>query len=120
MIKQMTTLEEHGEGFTIRNYWDIVGSMRCLITDSPIITLHHCHGGSMNGIGMRGKRGLSQKPSDWLVIPIAAEYHFGAKGIDTGHMTVEEWEKKYGTQYEMINELIRLTGINVWSKVLTG
>lgn len=120
MIDKATSRFQVTEHYTIKQYWDIVGQNRCLISGSPIVTLHHCHGGSMNGIGMKGKRGLSQKPSDWLVIPISAIYHFGQHGIDTGKMTVEEWEEEYGRQVDMITELIDLTGVNVWAKVLNG
>ena len=87
----------------IRDHWDKVAQMGCLISGQENPTLHHCHGGSMERFGML--RGKSQKPSDWLVIPIAERYHTGIFGIDSGgpyYGVVECWEQEFGSQVGML------------------
>lgn len=60
-------------------------------------------------------RGRSQKGSGWLVIPLAAEYHTGNKGIDSG-MGVETWERCYGSQVEHLKTVSALLGVDVFAK----
>ena len=73
----------------IRDHWNRVGELSCLITGRPNPTLHHAKSGSMTQI--IGLHGLSLKVSDWLVIPLDALMHTGALGIDSG-MGVLSWE----------------------------
>lgn len=96
----------------VKQYWQIVGQVRCLITGDPVTTFHHCHGGSMNDEYPDLARGKSQKPSDWLIIPISWKYHFGPLGVDTGCMTVREWERRYGRQADFLAELAAITDID--------
>lgn len=99
----------------IKDHWTKVSEMGCLISGQEA-TLHHCHGGSMNkfpGI-LRGK---SQKPSDWLVIPIAERYHTGRFGIDSGHPyygDAELWEKEFGSQIGMLMRVCDHVGYDVF------
>lgn len=97
----------------IQRHWDQVGQLRCVVSARPAPTLHHCHSGSISKLGIT--RGISQKPSDWLVIPLDAEFHTGKYGIDTG-MGVEVWEKRFGSQEGHLDEVCRLLGFNVWQK----
>ncbi len=70
----------------------------------------------MRGLVFRGK---SQKVSDWLVIPLDAELHTGGFGIDAGQpwLTVEDWERLFKPQAELLDEVSRRIGYNVWRKV---
>ena len=96
----------------IRRHWTRVAELRCIITHRPSPTLHHCFGGSMTPI--IGLKGGGLKTSDWFVIPLDAEYHTGDKGIHV--IGVKTWEKRYGTQVELLNRLSHMLGYNVWIK----
>lgn len=82
-----------------------------MISARPIVTLHHCHGGSMRQFGQL--RGFGQKVSDYLVIPIHADYHIGQYGCDSG-MGIETWETRFGTQVEMLIEVSELLEYDVF------
>ncbi len=85
---------------TIRQHWDNVGQLKCVVSGSNYITLHHCHGGSIiETWGSLAMPGTGQKQSDWLVIPLAAPFHTGQWGIDTA-MSVLDWEREFGTQVQ--------------------
>ena len=105
---------------TIREHWDNVGELRCVVTGSPKPTIHHVHGGSVSEAGYHtgvAKRGVS----DALVIPLKSDYHTGDSGIDGG-MGVELWEKYYGNQMDFIHEVSYLLGYDlirlhaIWEK----
>jgi len=59
------------------------------------------------------ERGGAQKTSDFLVIPLDAEYHTGNHGIDTS-MSVTTWEHLFGKQADMVDEVCELLGYDVW------
>lgn len=87
--------------------------MGCLITGTPSCTLHHVHGGSVRHLVHKG---MGQKVSDWLVIPLRAELHsIGPEAIDGG-MGVRAWEQKYGAQLAHLDDVCRQLGVNVWRK----
>lgn len=95
----------------IRQHWNRVARLRCLISGREA-TLHHCHGGSCKAIGIH--KGMGQKTSDWLVIPLAAEYHhMPPLGIDAGGMSVVEWEAVFGTQVSMLETVSLRLGYDV-------
>lgn len=98
----------------IRRYWNLVASMGCIVTGALPCTLHHAHGGSMKFRGIH--RSIGRKTSPYLVIPLAWELHVGNQGID--RIGVVAWETKYGTQAEMLDEIARRTGVDVWAKAL--
>jgi hypothetical protein len=58
-------------------------------------------------------KGLGQKTSDWLCIPLAHRYHVGVHGID-GALGVTAWEARFGTQVEHLDAVCRRLGYNVW------
>lgn len=97
----------------IKRHWRRVAAMGCIVTGAPEPTIHHVHGGSMK---IYVHRGMRQKTSDWLVIPLCAELHTGNLGIDNGCMTVAEWEQRWGTQVEMLDRVSRELGIDVWKR----
>jgi len=91
--------------------------MPCAVSGLIPVTLHHCHGGSMAEAGIN--RGVSQKPSDWLIIPLAARYHTGEFGIDSGHPVwgdVEMWEEQFGSQMDLLTDVCVNVGINVFRR----
>ena len=59
-------------------------------------------------------RGMGQKPSDWLVIPLTIELHsMGPHAIDGG-FGVESWEAVYGRQADFLDQISDLFGVDVW------
>jgi len=87
----------------------------CVVSETPFITLHHCHGGSM--LEHAANPGTSQRQNDALQIPLAALYHVGALGIDTGmgkFKGVAEWEAEFGTQIEHLEQTSWQLGYDVW------
>jgi hypothetical protein len=61
-------------------------------------------------------RSIGRKTSDWLVIPLAPELHYGSQGID--RIGVARWELKYGKQADLLDEIVRRTGVDVWARAL--
>jgi hypothetical protein len=95
---------------TTREHWNNVGSLRCMVSGAPNPTLHHVHGGSILARGIM--HGKSKKPSDALVIPLAAMYHTGDEGVDV--IGVTTWEFKYGTQAGMVDRVSEQVGYDLW------
>lgn len=96
---------------TVREHWNKVAALGCLLSGDPTPTLHHCHGGSMAMIGVH--KGMGQKTSDYLVIPIAARFHTGDLGIDV--IPVWRWEERFGSQVSHLDDVCRELGYNVWA-----
>ena len=105
--KRLTLLERKA----LDAHWEVLGDFPCIVTGNRGVTLHHCHGGSMKDAGIH--RGMGQRPSDWLVIPIIDDLHTGARGIDSG-MGVLTWEERFGTQMHHLRKISRLPGYNVF------
>lgn len=100
----------------IKRYWErLSNEIGCVISGQTPATIHHCHGGSMVARGVY--TGMSQKSSDWLVIPLCAEFHTGNRGIDNGmglFKGVKAWEKEYGEQATFLDVLSQQIRIDVW------
>jgi len=58
--------------------------LRCVVSHKTPVTLHHCHGGSMNYIDDLPNPGMAQKNNPFLQIPLHADFHTGNCGIDSG------------------------------------
>lgn len=97
----------------IRKHWDRVARLGCLMTGAPNPTLHHIHGGSCKEVGLH--RAMGRKSSDWLVIPLAAEYHTGQYGIDSA-MGVAKWEALFGRQVDLMDTVCEKLDVNLWTK----
>lgn len=83
----------------------------CMASGMIGVTLHHVVGGSVVArMGVRGGR----KHSDWLQIPLHPDYHQGQYGIHS-KLGVDAWERTYGTQAGMIDQLCRRTGLDLWA-----
>lgn len=99
----------------IQKHWTQVARLGCCVTREPNPTLHHCHGGSLRTLSIH--KGLGQKTNDWLVIPLAARLHSGGpQGIDSGGLSVKEWEELFFTQVYLLEWVSRQTGVNVFKK----
>jgi len=100
----------------IKSHWKRVRLLGCIVTGNmDSVTLHHPRGGSI--YERIGTRGAGKKTSDWLVIPLCSQLHILSNwGIDGGKMSVEEWEKAFGRQVEMVDEVGRRLGLNLWEK----
>lgn len=99
----------------IERHWTRVARLNCCVTHEPNPTLHHCHGGSLRDVGIH--KALGGKTSDWLVIPLTARLHSGGpQGIDSGELTVWEWEELFGTQVDYLKWVSLRLGVNVFLK----
>ncbi len=58
---------------TVTAWKALVAELGCLICGSPA-NLHH----------VREGQGMSQRASDWLVVPLCREHHQGNTGIHSG------------------------------------
>lgn len=96
---------------SVRDHWNRVAQIGCLLSGAPNPTLHHCHGGSMRDIGIH--KGVGQKTSDFLVIPLAVRFHTGEYGVD--RLPIRLWEEKFGSQVGHLDDLCRELGYNVWA-----
>lgn len=93
-----------------RDHVTRVRGMRCVVSSRPDgIELHHCHGGSISRAGIR--RGLGQRTSDWLVIPLHWEYHTGQ--YDPEAIGIDKWEMLFGEQVEHLRTVSRFVGYDV-------
>ena len=90
---------------------DAIAQMPCVVTGSTESTVHHCHGGSLADIGITTAMG--QKTSDFLVIPLAFDFHVGNQGIDSG-IGVRTWEQRYGTQVDHLKHVCLQLGVNLF------
>lgn len=107
----------------IKAHWNRVVLLGCLVTrteyvpdaEGPTrITIHHVHGGSIADRGF--KRSLGRKTSDLLVVPIIAHIHTGPGGIDGfPRPPVRRWEAEHRPQADMIDEICRAFGVDLWA-----
>ena len=89
-----------------------VRQMPCVVTRRLPVTLHHCHGGSMTEEDPHLMRGKAQKVSDYLVIPVVADLHYGNMGID-GFGGVKGWEELWGRQTDFLRKVSEHVGYDV-------
>ncbi len=94
----------------IKDHFNNVASLGCVVSARQDVTLHHCHSGSMNEIV---RRGASQKTSDWLVIPLHADFHIGRWGCD-GAIGILTWEQKFGRQVDFLIEVRDRLGYDIF------
>ena len=59
-------------------------------------------------------RGGGQKVSDWLVIPLHADFHTGQYGVDTG-IGVVTWESMFGRQVDHLATVCAYLGYDVFA-----
>ncbi len=97
----------------MRRHWNRVAELGCIISKRPNPTIHHCHGGSIQAMGIT--KGTAMKTSPWLVIPLDAEFHTGNMGID-GSMGVLTWEQTFGKQVELLDKVCLLLDYNIWER----
>lgn len=105
----------------IREHYDKVARLGCLITHRSDPTIHHAHGGSvgerLSEMGLSPVKGMGMRGySDWLVIPLAAELHcMGPLAIDGG-IGVREWENRFGKQSDLIDLVGDALNYSLWEK----
>lgn len=105
---------------SVSRHYDNVGRLRCVVTDRPDPSLHHCHGGSMaerlRGYGLDSTKGLARRGyGDALIIPLAPELHYldSGQAID-GSVGVRTWEARWGSQANYVDEVSDLLGYDLW------
>lgn len=87
-----------------------VRELGCVICGSDKeVELHHCHGGSVTAAGFR--RGLGQKTSEWLIIPLHRDYHTGKYNPEV--IGVEQWEAVFGSQMDHLRAVSEALGYDV-------
>ena len=89
--------------------------LKCVVSDTTPVTLHHCHGGSM--LEVVPNPGWAQRANASLQIPLNAKYHIGEFGIDTGMGVVKgvaEWEEMFGSQLELLDLTSERLGYDIW------
>lgn len=79
-----------------KQYMDAVANLGCLISSRPA-ELHH----------PRFCVGMSQRASNWLVIPLAPEYHRQGSYGQCVHNGYEEFRKNYFSEEEMLTMVIQ-------------
>ncbi len=83
--------------------------LRCIYSNTPLnVELHHCHGGSMRGLAVRG---VAQKTNPYLQIPLAHKYHTGQFNPEA--MGVDTWEATIGRQIDFLRDVADLVGYDV-------
>jgi hypothetical protein len=93
----------------------LLRALRCVVSGSPYVTLHHTGHGSMREIAAElglPSPGMSQKNNPFLQIPLAAEYHFGNMGIDV--IGVPTWEERFGFQKAHLVDVSEQLGYDVF------
>jgi len=105
-IAEMSTAE-------VRRYWSRVSELGCIVCGGPA-GIHHPHGGSMKERGIH--RSIGRKTSDWLVIPLCPNHHVGQFGIDSGGLTVKQWEQRFGQQADHVDAVCEKLGVDVWAR----
>lgn len=88
--------DSHLSYTAIKKHEDNLRTLRCVVSKSPFVTLHHTHGGSIKDMGWHV--GVGQKQNPFLQIPLTMEFHTGDFGVD--RIGVLTWEDKFGTQVE--------------------
>lgn len=89
----------------IRDHWDRVAALGCIVTFQEPVQLHHIHGGSVREEwGEQAMPGMGQRQSHWLVLPLHASLHTGQLAID-GSMGVKSWEARFGKQTDLIRQV---------------
>lgn len=97
---------------SVKEHHANVRALGCILSGRKPCTLHHVHGGSIKDRGLHV--GMGQRQSDALVIPLAPEYHsVGPCGIDSG-MGVRTWERVFGTQAGLVDEVSEELGYSLW------
>lgn len=91
-------------------HFNRVAAIGCCICGQPA-QLHHATGGSMIERGVM--RGMSQKVSDWLVIPLCERHHTGRDGIHA--IGVDAWEGRYGSQAGWVDHVGGLLELDLWT-----
>ena len=94
----------------IKEHFNRVAAVGCVVCGQAA-EIHHATGGSMLDRGVA--RGMSQKVSDWLVIPLCPTHHRGRLGIHT--MTVPDWEHCFGDQAAHLDGLCADLEVDLWA-----
>ena len=84
--------------FTLKDHTAVLNEIGCLICGRPP-EKHH----------PRFCEGMSQRASDWLRVPLCAEHHRTNVFSEAIHNGKQEFEKKYGTEQELLAKTIQLT-----------
>lgn len=94
----------------VKAHWNRVAALGCVVCSCQPAQIHHVHGRALTALGLG--RGMGQKTSDFLVIPLCFHHHVGDHGIDAG-MGVEDWEFYYGSQLEHLCTVSARLGFDV-------
>lgn len=80
--------------------WNAIVELGCIVGPSTYcqgrITIQHCF------TGAGGRKDHSK------TIPLCWAHHLGAEGIDGKRMSKREWQRKYGTEAELLAKTERM------------
>lgn len=109
-----TASGEEPQRISVSRHEKNLRQLRCVVTASHPVTLHHCHGGSM--LYLEGDNpGMGEKNNPFFQIPIILEYHTGIRGID-GSLGVDSWEALYDNQVNLLDEVNDLLEYDLWEQ----
>lgn len=93
-----------------------LGCIVCLLAKNIQVApqLHHAKGGSMKLRGVH--KAMSQKTSDWLVLPLCPHHHVDGEGIHK--LGVETWEERFDKQDFYLDVIARYLETDVWALAL--
>lgn len=96
-----------------RRFWTQIVDMGCLICAGDA-EIAHLHGGSLVPIiGVKAK-GKKIPRLNWIVAPLCPYHHRLGPFGDALDLGVAVWELRHGDQSDLIDELIRRTGLPLW------
>lgn len=93
----------------VQEHWEALAAYGCWVCCQPA-QMHHATGGSMKARGIH--KGMGQKNSDWLVIPLCERHHTGVDGLHK--IGVAQWEERFGPQAVMLDAITQATQTDVW------
>lgn len=94
----------------IREHWDRVAGLGCLITRQPA-QICHCHGASISDeLPPEYHPGMAERQNHWLVIPLARRLH---EELDADPRAFEE---RYEKQTQLLHEVSERLGYDVYEK----
>jgi hypothetical protein len=93
----------------VKEHFNTIARLGCVVCGQAA-EIHHCIGGSMRERGV--SRGMSQKVSDWLVIPLCQPHHRGREGLHT--YGADAWEHIFGKQADFLDAIADKLDLPLW------
>lgn len=79
-----------------------VADLGCIICGNNQVVIHHI---------TTLRKGYGSKSSNYQVLPLCVRHHDAKIKGESIHEGVKEWEKKYGTQIELLEQVYKRLGV---------